>query len=174
MVWRGTEEFPRHGIVRVVASAALAVFRFRVARNLIGWPGRVRKCQGYRAMKARETTLKLKRFEADEKARKVRDLEQMVREFEQMAVDLDRQIKAEEERTGVKDAGHFAYSTFAKSAQQRRQNLLTSIESLRAKYEAAIKDRDDAQAEAIRGTGSEAREFDRSRRRGERPSAEIR
>ena len=122
-------------------------------------------------MKARETTLKLKRFEADEKARKVRDLEQMIREFEQMATDLDRQIKAEEDRTGVRDQGHFAYSTFAKSANQRRQNLLTSIESLRARHEAAVKDRDDAEAEAARSPHGEVRDFDRSRRRTERPSA---
>lgn len=112
--------------------------------------------------------MRLKRFEADEKARKVRDMELMIREFEQMAVDLDRQIRAEEERTGVKDQSHFAYSTFAKSAQQRRQNLLTSIESLRAKYEAALKDRDDAEAQMARGGLGEGRELDRSRRRGDR------
>ena len=67
-------------------------------------------------MKARESALRLKRFEADEMARKVADLEHMIREFEGMASDLDRQIRAEEERTGVKDPAHFAYSTFAKSA----------------------------------------------------------
>ena len=37
--------------------------------------------------------LRLKRFEADEKARKVADLERMVREFENIAADLDRQIR---------------------------------------------------------------------------------
>jgi hypothetical protein len=116
-------------------------------------------------MKARETALRLKRFEADERVRKVHDLEQMIREFETMALDLERQIKAEEERTGVKDAAHFAYSTFAKSAGQRRQNLLTSIESLRAKHAAAVKDRDEAQAEVTRGGVGEGRDFDRSRRR---------
>ena len=75
-------------------------------------------------MKARESALKLKRFEADEKGRKVQELEHMIREFETMASDLDRQIQAEEDRTGVKDQTHFAYSTFAKSAAQRRNNLL--------------------------------------------------
>ena len=61
-------------------------------------------------MKARETALRLKRFELDEKARKVADLEQMIREFEAIASDLDRQISAEEDRTGIKDTKHFAYS----------------------------------------------------------------
>ena len=58
-------------------------------------------------MKARESALRLKRFEADEKARKVADLEHMIREFENMAADLDRQIKAEEDRTGDQGPGAF-------------------------------------------------------------------
>ena len=74
-------------------------------------------------MKSREAAARLKRFEADEKARKVAELEHMIREFEGMASDLDRQVIAEEERTGVKDPAHFAYSTFARSASQRRDNL---------------------------------------------------
>ncbi len=61
-------------------------------------------------MKARETALKLKRFETDEKARKVADLEHMIREFETIASDLDRQIQAEEDRTGIKD--HQAFRLF--------------------------------------------------------------
>src|SRR5665648_590402 len=74
---------------------------------------RVRISPGYRTMKARESALRLKRFAADEKQRKVADLEHMIREFDGMASDLDRQIKAEEDRTGVRDPAHFAYSTFA-------------------------------------------------------------
>ena len=58
-------------------------------------------------MKARESALRLKRFAADEKQRKVADLEHMIREFDGMASDLDRQIKAEEDRTGVRDPGPF-------------------------------------------------------------------
>ena len=73
-------------------------------------------------MKPRESALRLKRFETEEKIRKVADLESMIREFDQMAADLDRQIANEEDRTGVKDRFHFAYSTFAKSALQRRDN----------------------------------------------------
>jgi flagellar protein FliJ len=87
-------------------------------------------------MKSRDTALNLKRFEADEKARKVADLEHMIREFENMAADLDRQIKAEEDRTHIKDPAHFAYSTFGKSASQRRDNLLTSAEGLGLELEA--------------------------------------
>ena len=82
-------------------------------------------------MKSREAALRLKRFEADEKARKVADLEYMIHDFEQMAADLDRQILAEEERTGCGDVEHYNYSTFAKSAAQRRDNLLASAAELR-------------------------------------------
>lgn len=83
------------------------------------------------------------RFEADEKVRKVSDLEQMIREFEQVAVDLDRQIQAEEERTGVRDPAHFNYSTFARSAAQRRDNLRASAAGLKARLDAAVRERDE-------------------------------
>ena len=83
------------------------------------------------------------RFEADEKVRKVTDLEQMIREFEQVAIDLDQQIQAEEERTGVRDPAHFNYSTFARSAAQRRDNLRASADGLKAKLEDAVRERDE-------------------------------
>lgn len=117
-------------------------------------------------MKARETAARLKRFMADEKARKVSELEQMIREFEGVAFDLDRQIKAEEDRTGVRDATHFAYSTFAKSAAQRRDNLRASAAELRVKLEAAVKDRDEAAAQSSRA--AEPREELRGRHRIDR------
>ena len=84
----------------------------------------------------------------------------MVRDFEQMIVDLSRQITAEEERTGIKDAAHFAYSTFAKAAAQRRDNLVTSVADLRLKLEAARVDHDAAldelRAHSAVVSGSEA------------------
>ena len=95
-------------------------------------------------MKSPETALRLRRFEADEKARKVQDLEYMIHDFEQMSADLDRQIHAEEERTGIKDVSHFSYSTFAKSAKQRRDNLVASIDELREKLTAAQAEFDEA------------------------------
>jgi hypothetical protein len=125
---------------------------------------------GYRTMKPRETALRLKRFEAEEKARKVADLELMIREFEAIAGDLDRQIQAEEDRTGIKDPSHFSYSTYAKSAGARRGNLRSSAGELRAKLEAAVKDRDDAVDQLTRAVNAEPREAERGsgRRRGER------
>jgi flagellar protein FliJ len=78
------------------------------------------------------------------KVRKVADLEHMIREFEGMASDLDRQIKAEEHRTRITDPVHFAYSNFAKSARQRRDNLRASAAGLKVNLEEAQRERDDA------------------------------
>lgn len=121
-------------------------------------------------MKARESALRLKRFAADEKARKVADLEHMIREFDGMASDLDRQIKAEEERTGVRDPAHFNYSTFAKSASQRRDNLIASADGLRAKLEIALRERDEALEQAARADTASQDQL-RNRRRADRSAA---
>jgi len=123
-------------------------------------------------MKSRETSFRLKRFEAEEKRRKVADLEHMIREFEHMASELDRQVQSEEDRTGIKDRGHFAYSTLAKAAAQRRDNLRASVNNLQMKLEAAVRERDDACADLDRSSAPEGqRELDhRMSRRPERGS----
>jgi hypothetical protein len=122
-------------------------------------------------MKSREAALRLKRFDAQEKVRKAHGIEQMIREFQQMSSDLERQIQAEEERTGVKDRSHFAYSTFAKSASQRREKLQNSIEDLKAQLDAAVRERDEALAEISADEDLAPRDFARSRRRSERLTA---
>lgn len=124
-------------------------------------------------MKARDSTLRLKRFEVAERARKAVDMEQMVRDFEQMISDLDRQITTEEERTGVRDANHFAYSTFAKAAALRRDNLATSVGDLKAKLDIARREHDEVLDELRRLEATEARDsvIDRGRGRNDRPEA---
>lgn len=106
-------------------------------------------------MKSRESFVRNKRFELDEKARCVEELQDMIRDFEQLAADLERQIAAEEDRTGVKDIGHFAYSTFAKAAMQRRDNLRSSAADLRAKLEGAEKEADETRAQLARYEGDD-------------------
>ena len=71
-------------------------------------------------MKSRDAFIRLQRYKADEKRRHVDQIESMIAEFERMARDLDEQVRAEEERSGIRDTGHFAYPTFAKAAIQRR------------------------------------------------------
>jgi flagellar export protein FliJ len=88
-------------------------------------------------MKSRDAVSRLKRFEVEEKQRKVAEIEMMIGDFSQMAQDLDRQIAIEQERAGVSDTNHYAYPTFAKAAIQRRDNLLASAADLEAKLSAA-------------------------------------
>jgi flagellar protein FliJ len=68
---------------------------------------------------------------------------------------------------------HFAYSTFAKAAAQRRDNLPTSAGDLKVKLDAARRDRDEALDELRRLEATEQRDgaLDRSRGRGDRPEA---
>jgi len=84
-------------------------------------------------MKSRDALSRLKRFDVEEKQRKVSEIEAMIGDFNQMATDLDRQIAIEQERAGVSDTNHYAYPTFAKAAIQRRDNLLASAADLEAK-----------------------------------------
>ncbi len=97
-------------------------------------------------MKSRnESLIRLKKFQVDEHRRQVAQIEMMVADFERMAAELDQQIELEHNKTGISDASHFAYSTFAKAALTRRDNLLTSAEDMREKLEAA----QDALAESL-------------------------
>lgn len=116
------------------------------------------KVLGYRVMKPRDSALRAKRFEAAEKARKVASLEAMIRDFETMVSELTRQIAAEEERTSIKDPAHFAYSTFAKAAAQRRGNLGASIADLKMKLDVAKRDHEDAASELTKLEPADDRE----------------
>jgi flagellar export protein FliJ len=88
-------------------------------------------------MKSRETLIRLKRFQVDEKRRRVAQIEGMIAEFQRMAGDLDREIVVEQERAGIHDPAHFAYPTYAKAAIQRRENLRRSADELRGQLEEA-------------------------------------
>lgn len=91
-------------------------------------------------MKSRDTLIRLKRFQLDEKRRRVAQIEGMIAEFDRMAADLDREVAAEEQRSGIADLAHFAYPTYAKAARNRRDNLKRSADDLKSQLE-------DAQAE---------------------------
>ena len=88
-------------------------------------------------MKSRETLIRLRKFQVDEKRRRVAQIETMIAEFERMAVDLDREIQAEQDRAGIHDPAHFAYPTYAKAAMVRRDNLRGSANDLKDKLAAA-------------------------------------
>lgn len=88
-------------------------------------------------MKSRETLIRLKKFQVDEKRRRVSQIESMIADFRRMSADLEREIAAEQERAGIDDPTHFAYPTYAKAAIARRENLLRSADELMAQLEDA-------------------------------------
>ncbi len=88
-------------------------------------------------MKSRETLIRLKKFQVDEKRRKVAQIETMMAEFDRIASELDREIKLEQDRAGIHDPAHFAYPTYAKAAMGRRENLKRSSDDLRAQLDDA-------------------------------------
>jgi flagellar export protein FliJ len=114
-------------------------------------------------MKSRDGLIRLKRFRVEEKARQVAQIETMIAEFDRKAAELDNQIAAEQERSGIRDVDHFAYPTFAKAAAQRRDNLQASAEELKgqlasatSEYDAAKEELDKAEALAERDTSERA------------------
>jgi len=98
-------------------------------------------------MKSREGLIRLKRFQVEEKRRQVAQIEAMITEFDRMAKELNDQVMAEQERSGIHDAGHFAYPTFAKAATQRRDNLTASERALKDQLAAAKVACEEAEAE---------------------------
>ena len=98
-------------------------------------------------MKSRETLIRLKKFQVDEKRRRVAQIEGMIADFQRMAVDLEREIEIEQDRAGIDDPAHFAYPTYAKAAIQRRENLTRSADELQVQLE----DAKDALGGGLRG-----------------------
>ena len=96
-------------------------------------------------MKSRDTLIRLKKFQVDEKRRKVMQIESMIAEFDRMGVELEREIKTEQDRANIHDPSHFAYPTYAKAAIQRRENIKQSADELRMQ----LNDAKEALAEAF-------------------------
>ncbi|MBO0664314.1 flagellar export protein FliJ [Jiella sp. MQZ9-1] len=95
----------------------------------------------------RDNMVRLTRFKVLEKRRQVEQLELMLEEFSRMAGELDAQILNEEKKSGITDINHFAYSTFAKAARLRRDNLQNSAKDLKVQINAARLSLEEAQAE---------------------------
>ena len=81
-------------------------------------------------MKSRETLIRLKKFQVDDKRRRVAQIEAMIADFERMANDLNREIQNEQTKAGIHDPAHYAYPTYAKAAMTRRDNLQRSADEL--------------------------------------------
>jgi flagellar FliJ protein len=109
-------------------------------------------------MKSRDTLVRLKRFQLEEKRRRVRQIELMVAEFARICGDLEREIATEEKRVGIADPRHYAYPTYARAAATRRDNLKSSIVGLAAQLEDARAAQDEAQADLVKAEALEGRD----------------
>ncbi len=109
-------------------------------------------------MKSRDTLFRLKRFQLEEKRRRVRQIELMMAEFARISAELDREIANEEKRAGISDPRHFAYPTYARAASTRRDNLKSSIAELTTQLDEARAAQDEAQAELVKVEALESRD----------------
>ena len=109
-------------------------------------------------MKSRDTLVRLKQFQVDEKRRRIAQLQQMIAEFTRMTNELDREIANEEQRANNDDPNHFAYPTYARAARSRRDNLNHSLSDLREKLSAAERQLDEAGEELAKARSQEVRD----------------
>jgi flagellar export protein FliJ len=98
-------------------------------------------------MRSRDSQVKSYRFRRDEKQRQVNDIEAMIADLMRKYDDLDQQVRAEEQRTGVTDPNHFNYSMSAKATRGRRDNLMRSVNELREQLAVAQNGLNEAVAE---------------------------
>jgi len=113
-------------------------------------------------MKSRDTLVRLKRFQAEEKRRRVAQINAMIAEFMRMSNELEREISTEEQRANISDPNHFAYPTYARAARSRRDNIVASLSELRgqlahaqAQFEEATEELAKAQSQEARDRGAE-------------------
>ncbi|MBL1422229.1 MAG: flagellar FliJ family protein [Alphaproteobacteria bacterium] len=91
-------------------------------------------------MKSRQSLIRLRRFQVEEKQRQVNEIEMMMRDLQQKQFDLHEQVRFEQERAGITDVTHYAYPTFAKSAKDRADNIQVTIDGLQSQYDLAKSD----------------------------------
>jgi flagellar protein FliJ len=109
-------------------------------------------------MKSRDSLVRLKRFQAEEKRRRVAQLNTMIAEFTRISNELDREISHEEQRANISDPNHFAYPTYARAARVRRDNIVASLAELRGKLEDAEAQFKEANDEFAKAQSQEARD----------------
>jgi len=86
--------------------------------------------KGSREMKSREALIRLQKWNVDEIRRKLADLEGMRAEFEGRRAELEATV-ADERRFGeTSPIGSYAYPTFARAMNDRRQKLEESLRGI--------------------------------------------
>ena len=83
-----------------------------------------------RGRRAIERLNRLKELNLENTRSRAAQIKAMISDFHRMASELEVAIQAEQERTGIHDPAHFAYSTIALAMIRRRDNLKRSINDL--------------------------------------------
>ena len=78
-------------------------------------------------MKSRETLIRLKKFQVDEKRRRVTQIEGMIADFQRMSVDLEREIQTEQERAGINDPGYRRHASPYRALYLIPSNRISAI-----------------------------------------------
>jgi len=92
-------------------------------------------------------SLRMKKFELTQKARKVGSLKSLIGDLQALDYDLSLQIAAEEKRTKVSDRRRPEYSLVALAAAVRRSRLAATLEDLRAKLDVAMREHEEVARE---------------------------
>jgi flagellar FliJ protein len=88
-------------------------------------------------MRSPTALIRLKMVRIEQRQRMVAQIQRAIADFELQTTNLNLEIREVEERTKNHDPAHFAYSTFAKAAIQRRDNLERSADNLKIQLDAA-------------------------------------
>jgi flagellar FliJ protein len=83
-----------------------------------------------RNRKSEQALIRLKDLQIDMARRQVAQIEAMITDFDSTLATLENEIEAEENRTGIRDPAHFAYSILAKATIVRRDNLKRTVADL--------------------------------------------
>ena len=78
-----------------------------------------------------QALIRLKELKLDMVRRHVTQIEAMITDLDSMVTTLENEIEAEQNRTGIRDPAHFAYSILAKATIVRRDNLKRTVTGLK-------------------------------------------
>jgi hypothetical protein len=78
-----------------------------------------------------QALIRLKELKLDMVRRHVAQIEAMITDLDCMVTTLENEIEAEQNRTGIHDPAHFAYSILAKATIVRRDNLKRTVIGLK-------------------------------------------
>lgn len=84
-----------------------------------------------RHRKSEQALIRQKDLQIDIARRRVAQIEAMITDFDCTLTILENEVEAEENRTGIRDPAHFAYSILAKATIARRDNLKRTITDLK-------------------------------------------